>query len=68
MNDGELRRHATDPPPRAAMVARTERSPGFGTPLAFPVAQWRREWSAWLCEPSFPLQWRGRAGFAPASE
>ena len=29
------------------MVARTERSPGFGTPLAFPVAQWRLEWSAW---------------------
>jgi hypothetical protein len=28
-------------------VARTERSPGFGTPLAFPVAQWRLEWSAW---------------------
>ena len=30
------------------MVARTERSPGFGTPLAFPVSQWLREWSAWL--------------------
>ena len=25
------------------MVARTERSPGFGPSLAFPVAQWRRE-------------------------
>ena len=25
------------------MVARTERSPGFGPPLAFPVAQWRHE-------------------------
>jgi hypothetical protein len=22
------------------MVARTERSPGFGPPLAFPVSQW----------------------------
>ena len=29
------------------MVARTERSPGFGTPLAFPVSQWRSEWRAW---------------------
>ena len=29
------------------MVARTERSPGFGTPLAFPVSQWRAEWRAW---------------------
>ena len=26
------------------MVARTRRSPGFGTPLAFPVSQWHREW------------------------
>jgi hypothetical protein len=26
------------------MVARTARSPGFGTPLAFPVSQWRFEW------------------------
>src|SRR5215210_3554826 len=32
--------HATNPPPRVFMVARTERSPGFGTPLAFPVSQW----------------------------
>ena len=34
-------RHATDPPPRVHLVARTERSPGFGPSLAFPVAQWR---------------------------
>lgn len=25
------------------MVARTERSPGSGRPLAFPVSQWRHE-------------------------
>jgi hypothetical protein len=25
------------------MVAREQRSPGFGPSLAFPVAQWRRE-------------------------
>ena len=31
------------PPPRELVVARTERSPGFGPPLAFPVSQWRRE-------------------------
>ena len=43
--------HATDPPPRAFMVARTERSPGFGTPLAFPVSQWRSEWRAWPTGP-----------------
>src|ERR671921_455106 len=36
--------HATDPPPRVFEVARRERSPGFGTPLAFPVSQWRSEW------------------------
>jgi hypothetical protein len=34
-------RHATNPPPRVFAVARTERSPGFGPPLAFPVSQWR---------------------------
>jgi hypothetical protein len=60
--------HATDPPPRAFMVARTERSPGFGTPLAFPVSQWRFEWSSWPMRARYPLQWRGRAGIAPASE
>jgi hypothetical protein len=59
---------ATDPPPRAFMVARTERSPGFGTPLAFPVSQWRSEWRAWPMMARYPLQWRGRAGIAPASE
>jgi hypothetical protein len=32
------------PSPEGCVVARTERSPGFGTPLAFPVAQWRCEW------------------------
>jgi hypothetical protein len=53
MNDGgKTSRHATDPPPRVSMVARTERSPGFGTPLAFPVSQWRREWRAGLAETS----------------
>ena len=50
------------------MVARTERSPGFGTPLAFPVSQWRSEWRAWPSMARYPLQWRGRAGIAPASE
>jgi hypothetical protein len=50
------------------MVARTERSPGFGTPLAFPVSQWRSEWRAWPTRARYPLQWRGRAGIAPASE
>jgi hypothetical protein len=50
------------------MVARTARSPDFGTPLAFPVSQWRSEWRAWPQKPRCPLQWRGRAGFAPASE
>jgi len=50
------------------MVARTERSPGFGTPLAFPVSQWRAEWRAWPIMARYPLQWRGRAGVAPASE
>ncbi len=52
------------PPPRVFVVARDERSPGFGRfPLAFPVSQWR------VSErPAYPLQWRGRAGLAPASE
>ena len=50
------------------MVARTARSPGFGTPLAFPVSQWRSEWRAWPVRARCPLQWRGRAGLAPASE
>jgi hypothetical protein len=31
------------PPPRACVVARAGRSPGFGLSLAFPVAQWRME-------------------------
>ena len=35
------------PSPEGIMVARTARSPGFGTPLAFPVSQWRSEWRAW---------------------
>jgi hypothetical protein len=40
--------NATDPPPRVLLVARTERSPGFGPSLAFPVdpygaPQWHRE-------------------------
>ena len=48
---GEQRRRGADeratyPPPRVCMVARTERSPGFGPSLAFPVSQWRRERSA----------------------
>ncbi len=50
------------------MVARTARSPGFGTPLAFPVSQWLSEWRAWPVRARYPLQWRGRAGLAPASE
>lgn len=29
------------PSPEGFMVARTARSPDFGTPLAFPVSQWR---------------------------
>ena len=44
------------------MVARTKRSPGFGPSLAFPVPQWP------MSEVDCPLQWRGRAGIAPASE
>jgi hypothetical protein len=56
------------PSPEGFMVARTERSPGFGTPLAFPVSQWRAEWRAWPMMARYPLQWRGRAGVAPASE
>ena len=36
------------PSPEGFMVARTARSPDFGTPLAFPVSQWRSEWRAWL--------------------
>ena len=56
------------PSPEGFMVARTERSPGFGTPLAFPVSQWLAEWRAWPMMARYPLQWRGRAGVAPASE
>jgi hypothetical protein len=37
MQRTEPRGSATDPPPRVCWVARTERSPGFGTSLAFPV-------------------------------
>ena len=60
--------HATNPPPEGFMVARTERSPGFGDSTrlpGFPVA-FRVESLA--CMARCPLQWRGRAGFAPASE
>ena len=50
------------------MVARTERSPGFGSSTrlpGFPVALL----SGGLAGlGQIPLQWRGRAGFAPASE
>src|SRR5215213_2395563 len=47
--------NATDPPPRVLLVARTERSPGFGPSLAFPVdpegaPQWRRERRVGLTE------------------
>ena len=35
------------PSPEGFMVARTARSPGFGTPLAFPVSQWLSEWRSW---------------------
>ena len=51
MRDGcERVDDATDPPPRVLLVARTERSPGFGPSLAFPVAQWRRERRVGLIE------------------
>jgi hypothetical protein len=68
---GGERRHESgrarhQPSPEGFMVARTERSPGFGTPLAFPVSQWRL--SEDLAYGQLPLQWRGRAGLAPASE
>ena len=63
----EAAEHATNPPPRVCMVARTERSPGFGPPLAFPVSQWRMS-GAPASRAGCPLQWRGRAGIAPASE
>src|SRR3712207_4421616 len=39
------------PSPEGFMVARTERSPGFGPPLAFPVSQWRCEWRTWPLGP-----------------
>ncbi len=42
---GEIRRRktgdATFPSPEGMLVARTERSPGFGLSLAFPVSQWQ---------------------------
>jgi hypothetical protein len=50
------------------MVARTERSPGFGPPLAFPVSQWLMSGVNAGSVPACPLQWRGRAGITPASE
>ena len=78
---GEIRRRetgdATFPSPEGLLVARTERSPGFGLSLAFPVSQWQmseESRSFEICGASInrrrhsPLQWRGRAGFAPASE
>jgi hypothetical protein len=43
--EGYRARH--QPSPEGFMVARTARSPGFGTPLAFPVSQWLSEWRAW---------------------
>ena len=49
VSDGE--EPSSTPPtlPRGCcMVARTERSPGFGPSLAFPVSQWRHERSAGL--------------------
>jgi hypothetical protein len=58
---GALRRH--HPSREGLQVARTKTSPGFGLLVSglpgFPVAS----------EPIMicPLQWRGRAGFAPAS-
>jgi hypothetical protein len=40
--EGYRARH--QPSPEGFMVARTARSPGFGTSLAFPVSQWLSEW------------------------
>ena len=78
---GEIRRwktgNATFPSPEGMLVARTERSPGFGLSLAFPVSQWPMSEGSRcfeICGASInprchsPLQWRGRAGLAPASE
>src|ERR1051326_35838 len=42
-------------------VARMERLLASGERLAFPVSQWR------VSRLPCPLQWRGRAGVAPAS-
>jgi hypothetical protein len=54
--------HATNPPPRVSAVARTERSPGFGPPPAFPVSQW-----LWSGEPGRSGQVaRYSGGAAPA--
>jgi hypothetical protein len=54
---------ATIPPAREFQVARTARSPGFGRnhgglPGIRPSGR-----TVYIC----PLQWRGRAGLAPAS-
>jgi hypothetical protein len=43
MNSGWATGQRHQPSPEGFMVARTERSPGFGTPLAFPVSQWLAE-------------------------
>ncbi len=68
MSGGSATGQRHQPSPEGFKVARMARSPGFGTPLAFPVSQWRSEWRAWPRMARYPLQWRGRAGFAPASE
>ena len=60
--------HATNPPPRASWWHERRGLLASGTPLAFPVSQWRSEWRAWPVRARCPLQWRGRAGLAPASE
>jgi hypothetical protein len=39
--------HATNPPPRASWWHERRGLLASGTPLAFPVSQWRCEWRAW---------------------
>jgi hypothetical protein len=50
------------------MVARTERSPGFGSSTRLPGFPSGVVSGGLAGIGQVPLQWRGRAGFAPASE
>jgi hypothetical protein len=59
---------ATDPPPRVSWwhERRGLLASGLHSPSQFPSGV--VEWRAWPTMARCPLQWRGRAGFSPASE